>query len=360
MSEGQGKKKPEKNKYVENERKNNKMKTKILSATMSAVMLLTAFTGTAAAAARTPQESTHVHTTTEYDEDFCPEYDYTGTTQAPVAKEDTGDFVIIKSPLLNIINTFNDLLHRFIDFLKSLFARDEIPQSSNNPIYATDFSQTNLANDQNAHALCAEFNNLMLGFKNLESDVTITKDVVVDMAVTDMRLPAATENIINEMIDHYLVDESTTESFVKGDCAGLVQSIELFPGGLYNAEKVSLDDDTILYRFDFIEEGAYFDGATTTGIYKDKDEMKPYTLYNDYAADTLCLECFDFGPCRINFAYLRYPSTTIIAATNTQGRIEELCVEMYVQGTGNVNISVVNGSLSLEGYRGEYYSIEYK
>lgn len=345
------------------------MKTKILSAAMSTVMLFTALTGTAAAAAeadRTEEELTTVYTTVFYDEaldgyDDCETDCTSECAHEHIYEEETES----ESVLERIINAVKSIVDRFISFLRSVFGKEDAPEDeeeavADGPLYMTDTNQFTLAGDSKAEALCEEFNSLMLGFEALEADAFITKSVSVDISLTDMNLPAAAEGLVNEIIESYLIEDSYTEEFYKDEYAYIVQDITLFAEALKKAEKKTHADGSSSYEFELIEEAAYFDGYSTTGIFMYEDTATRYSLYHDRVADTLRVEYFDFGPCRIDNASILYPGSTITATTDTQGRITDLSVEMPVEGTGAVSLALIHGSVNLQGYRNEYYFIDWQ
>lgn len=331
-------------------------------------MLLSALTGTAAAAAETTTHHTHedtpICTTSPYETDYDYD-DYESPYTTECYHEHDYEATEGESVLDRIISAVRRIIDRFINFLRSVFDKEEIPEDdeeesyTDGPLYMTDTDQFTLAGDRKAEALCNEFNNLMRGFDELEADAEITKHAEVDINITDMRLPAATSDIVNKAIEAYLVDDTTTETFYKGEGAYNVQNIRLSAEGLKKAEKKTFADGSCYYEFELIEEAAYFDGYTTLGIFMYEGEATRYKLYHDRVADTLYVELFDFGPCRIDRASILYPGATITATTDADGRITELSVEMPVEGTGDVKIAFLGGKLNLEGYRNEYYTIDW-
>ncbi len=253
-------------------------------------------------------------------------------------------------------------LYEIRDFFERIFKTgDYAPNTPLDPDadFIPDGNQTTLAGDEEAQALCDEFNALIYNFREVVPEpVAITK--IVDVGITVRDVPSVMENTVNGIIENFLIDDSTTNYYVAGDYAYEVQPTELYPAGLAEATKTVNADGTTDYRFVVIEEAAYYDGDYTTGVkYIDGELYYGMDLQHDYVADTLYVEVADLDPITIKSAEIVYPGATITAKTDANGRLIEYDVNMPVAGKGTAKVAGITLSASLEGYRNEGFKMEY-
>ena len=254
-----------------------------------------------------------------------------------------------------------DFFYRIKDFFDRLFKTgDYTPSTPVDPEagFIPDGTQSSLDGDAEAEALCIEFNNLINDFISIDEPVSVTKKVNVDVTVTD--LPSAVESIANDIIEQFLIDASTTNTYVAGDYAYEVQSTYLYPAGLTSASKTVNEDGTTDYRFVLISEAAYYDGHDTIGVkYIDGQLHQGIDLQHDYVADTLIIEYADLDPVTITSAEIYYPGATITAKTDAKGRLIAYDVNMPVSGSGVAKISVITVNANVSGHRNEGFVMAY-
>lgn len=259
------------------------------------------------------------------------------------------------------IYRIEDFFYRIQDFFERLFkVGDYAPSTPVDPEadFIPDGTQPTLYGDEEAAALCEEFNDLIEDFCDIDEAVAITKKVDVDLEVKD--LPAAVQSITDEIIEQFVIDASTTNEYEAGDYAYEVQPTWLYPAGLTSAEKTVNADGTTDYRFVVVAEAAYFDGHETTGVkYVDGEFYYGVDLQHDYVADTLYIEAADLGPVVIKSAEIYYPGATITAKTDAQGRLIAYDVNMPVSGTGEAKVAMINVTANVSGYRNEGFVMVY-
>lgn len=253
-----------------------------------------------------------------------------------------------------------NFFYRIQDFFERLFKiGDYTPSTPVDPDadFIPDGTQPTLEGNADAEALCIEFNNLIEDFKEIKAPVAVTKNVEVGIQAKD--IPAVAGNIVNEIIEQFLIDDSTTNNYVAGDYAYEVQSTQLFPAGLASAEKTVNEDGTTDYKFVVIAEAAYYNGNYTTGLKYINGSLVETDLQHDYVADTLYVEVADLGPITISSAEIYYPGATITAKTDANGRLIAYDVNMPVSGVGTAKVAMINLTSSLEGYRNEGFVMTY-
>ncbi|MBQ7295827.1 MAG: hypothetical protein IJW86_06500 [Clostridia bacterium] len=250
---------------------------------------------------------------------------------------------------------------RIRDFFERIFKTGDYtpvePIDPDNSDFIPDGSQATLEGNTETQTLCDEFNALVETAREVKEPVTITKKVDVGITVGDV--PAIAANIVNDIIESFLVNDSTTNYYVAGDYAYTVQSTELYPEGLAEATKTVNADGTTDYKFVVIEEAAYYNGNYTTGVKFVDGEITETNLQHDYVADTLYIEYADLDPVTIKTAEIVYPGATITAKTDAKGRLIAYDINMPVKGEGTAKISAITLTASLEGYRNEGFVMEY-
>ncbi len=253
-------------------------------------------------------------------------------------------------------------LYEIRDFFERIFKTgDYAPQEPVDPD-DSDFIPGNfegtLVKDENALAICNEFNDLVNYFiQSVPENVAITKTVDVDVQATD--LPSVIDKIIQPVIDNYLIADSTTNYYYEGDWAYGVQSTKLMPHFLTVAEKTVNEDGTTDYKFQVIEEAAYYDGNETRGVRKLEGEIYYYDLQHEYIADVIYVEDGYIDPITVLNAEIVYPGATVTATTDAQGRLINYDVNMPVKGSATGKIGMIKATVSLSGHRNEGFVMDY-
>ena len=270
-------------------------------------------------------------------------------------------------------DAFIEDLRERIDYIiyeiKDLFARlfktgDYAPEVPIDPddSYYTDFIPKGfdgtLANDETALAVCNEFNDIVNYFiGDVPADVAITKTVNVNVQAMDF--PTIIQQIVQPVIENYLIDDSETNYYYEGDWAYGVQSTELMPQFLTVAEKTVNEDGTTDYRFEVIEEAAYFDGYQTRGVRMIDGEVVYYNLQHEYIADAIYVEYGYLDPVTITNAKIVYPGATVTGKTDAQGRLIEYNVNMPVKGEATGKAGFITATVALSGHRNEGFVMDY-
>lgn len=335
------------------------MKIRILSALMSATILLSTLAPAASAIGEENiQPTTQISTTAHYHDDDVY-YD---------EEIENSDFEIIEitgyyeeeSQGLDVIGTIlarlRSLVADLLEYLRGIFENEEYEAY---PVYITAPGQDTLEGNKEAAELCNEFNGLMEEFYNLSANAEITKNAYVDVWLTDSTLSRTSEIIIDEVLDSFLVEESIDGYFEKGESVYFMQDIVLSPEFITSATKINGYDGGYYYEFEVMQEAAYFDGYSTYGIYENEHGYEFYELYHENVADTLHIEYLDIGPFNVSNASILYPGAIICAYVDSEGRITDLYIDMPVEGVGDVSLAFANGTIALEGYRYEDYTIFY-
>ena len=255
-----------------------------------------------------------------------------------------------------------DFLYRIKDFFQKIFKTgDYAPQEPVDPDdsgFIPGYFENTLVDDENAKAVCNEFNDLVNNFiQGAHEDVNITKTVDVDVQAND--LPQVVQAIVQPVIENFLVSDSSTIFFYEGDWTNGVQSTKLMPQFLTVAEKTVNEDGTTDYRFEVIEEAAYYDGYETRGVRKIDGEIYYYTLQHEYIADALYVEYGYLDPVTITSAKITYPGATVTAKTDAQGRLIKYDINMPVEGEATGKIGMIRASVVLSGHRNEGFTMDY-
>lgn len=337
------------------------MKIRILSALMSATILLSTLAPTASAInEESTQYTTQVSTTTHYHDDDVYYDDFEEIENSDFEIIEITEYYEEDTQGLDVISTIlarlRSLVADFLEYLRGIFEADE---DEAYPVYITAPGQKTLESNKEAEELCNEFNTLMEEFYELSANAEITKNAYVDVWLTDSDLSRASERIIDEVLESFLVDESIDGYFEKGESVYFMQDIVLSPEFLTSATKTSGYDGGYYYEFEVMQEAAYFDGYSTYGIYENDYGYEFYELYHENVADTLHIEYLDLGPFSVSDVSILYPGAIICAYVDAEGRITDLCIDMPVEGVGDVSLALAKGTIALEGYRYEDYTIIY-
>jgi hypothetical protein len=257
------------------------------------------------------------------------------------------------------------IIYEIKDFFAKLFKTGDYapevpidPDDSDYIDFIPEGFEGTLADDENAAAICEEFNGLINSFaEGVPADVAITKAVNVDVQATE--LPQVVQKIVQPVIENFLVDDSTTNYYYEGDWAYNVQSTGLMPQYLKVAEKTVNEDGTTDYRFEVIEEAAYYDGYRTRGVRMIDGEVAYYTLQHEYIADAIYVEDGYLDPITVTNAKIVYPGATVTAKTDAQGRLIEYDVNMPVKGEATGKAGFITATVSLSGYRNEGFVMDY-
>ena len=258
-----------------------------------------------------------------------------------------------------------NFLYQIKDFFQRIFKTgDYAPEVPIDPddSYYIDFIpegfEGTLADDENAADICDEFNSLVNNFiDGVPADVNITKTVDVDVQASE--LPQVVQSIVQPVIENYLIDDSETNYYYEGDWAYGVQTTQLMPEYLTTAEKTVNEDGTTDYRFEIIEEAAYYDGYETRGVRMVDGEVVYYNLQHEYIADALYVEDGYLDPVTITNAKITYPGATVTGKTDAQGRLIEYDVNMPVKGEATGKVSFINATVALSGHRNEGFVMDY-
>ena len=255
-----------------------------------------------------------------------------------------------------------DFLYRIKDFFQRIFKTgDYAPQEPVDPDdsgFIPGYFENTLVDDENAKAVCNEFNDLVNNFiQGAHEDVNITKTVDVDVQASE--LPQVVQAIVQPVIENFLVSDSTMTFYYEGEWTGGVQSTKLMPQFLTVAEKTVNEDGTTDYRFEVIEEAAYYDGYETRGVRKIDGEIYYYALQHEYIADALYVEYGYLDPVTITSAKITYPGATVTAKTDAQGRLIKYDIDMPVKGEATGKAGFITATVALSGHRNEGFVMDY-
>lgn len=257
------------------------------------------------------------------------------------------------------------IIYEIKDFFAKLFKTGDYapevpidPDDSDYINFIPEGFEGTLADDENTAALCEEFNGLINSFvESVPADVAITKTVNVDVQATD--LPQVVQKIVQPVIENFLVDDSTTNYYEEDEWAYGVQRTLLMPQYLKAAAKSVNEDGTTYYRFEVIEEAAYYDGYQTRGVRMLDGEVLYYNLQHEYIADTIYVEDGYLDPITVTNAKIVYPGATVTAKIDAQGRLVEYDVNMPVKGEATGKAGFITATVSLSGYRNEGFLMDY-
>ena len=255
-----------------------------------------------------------------------------------------------------------NFLYQIKDFFQRIFKTGDYapqePVDPDNSDFIPEGFEGTLKDDEEAQAICDEFNFLVNEFVySVPADVNITKTVDVDIQAKD--LPQVVQAIVQPVIENFLVSDSTTTFFNEGDSAYHVQETELMPEFLTIAEKTVNEDGTTDYRFEVIEEVAYYDGYETNGVRKMNGSIYYYTLQHEYIADAIYVEYGYLDPVTITSATIVYPGATVTAKTDAQGRLIKYDIDMPVEGEATGKVGFIQASVALSGHRNEGFIMDY-
>ena len=255
-----------------------------------------------------------------------------------------------------------NFLYRIKDFFQRIFKTGnytpQVPVDPDNSGFIPEGFEGTLKDDEEAQAVCDEFNDLVNNFvyAGVPANVNITKTVDVDVKAND--LPSVVQAIVQPVIEKFLVSESSTQFFFKGDSAYHVQETRLIPDYLTVAEKTVNEDGTTDYRFEVIEEVAYYDGYETNGVRKIDGTIYSYTLQHEYIADALYVEYGYLDPVTVTSAKITYPGATVTGKTDAQGRLIEYDVNMPVKGEATGKAGFITATVALSGHRNEGFVMD--
>ena len=257
------------------------------------------------------------------------------------------------------------IIYEIKDFFAKLFKTGDYapevpidPDDSDYIDFIPEGFEGTLADDENAADICDEFNSLVNNFiDGVPADVAITKAVNVDVQAMDF--PPAIQQIVQPIIENYLIDDSETNYYYEGDWAYGVQTTQLMPEYLTTAEKTVNEDGTTDYRFEIIEEAAYYNGYQTRGVRMVDGEVVYYNLQHEYIADALYVEDGYLDPVTITNAKIVYPGATVTGKTDAQGRLIEYDVNMPVKGEATGKVSFITATVALSGHRNEGFVMDY-
>ena len=255
-----------------------------------------------------------------------------------------------------------DFLYRIKDFFQRIFKTGDYapqePVDPDNSGFIPGYFENTLVDDENAKAVCNEFNDLVNNFiQGAHEDVNITKTVDVDVQAND--LPQVVQAIVQPVIEKFLISDSTMTFYYEGEWTGGVQSTKLMPQFLNVAEKTVNEDGTTDYRFEVIEEAAYYDGYETRGVRKIDGEIYYYTLQHEYIADALYVEYGYLDPVTITNAKITYPGATVTGKTDAQGRLIKYDIDMPVKGEATGKAGFITATVALSGHRNEGFVMDY-
>ena len=257
------------------------------------------------------------------------------------------------------------IIYEIKDFFAKLFKTGDYapevpidPDDSDYIDFIPEGFEGTLADDENTATLCEEFNELINSFvEGVPADVNITKTVNVDIQATE--LPQVIQQIVQPVIENFLVDDSTTNYYEEDEWAYGVQRTLLMPQYLKAAAKSVNEDGTTYYRFEVIEEAAYYDGYQTRGVRMVDGEVLYYNLQHEYIADALYVEDGYLDPVTITNAKIVYPGATVTGKTDAQGRLIEYDVNMPVKGEATGKAGFITATVALSGHRNEGFVMDY-
>lgn len=265
---------------------------------------------------------------------------------------------------------YEDLLERieiikekFIEFFQKLFKTGDYAVTEE-AYPDTDFipspDQATLAGDEDAQALCDEFNALINNFPDNHGGVDVTKTAEVGIEITDCPGGEIVKKLVQPVVDEYLVDSESTEYFYEDDYVYFFQETYVDPAGLVSAKKTVNEDGTTDYEFKLISEACFYNGYYTYPVTIEDGEA----VVNDYfyhydVADVIIVEYFYYDEVTVTKAEIVYPGATITAKTDAQGRLVEYDIDMPVNGEATGKFGLVKVDIGLDGYRNEGYSMVY-
>lgn len=254
----------------------------------------------------------------------------------------------------------------FVEFFQRIFRTGDFavidPAEIEDTSFIPDGTQTTLEDDEEAAALCEEFNTLINGFiAGNHPDVKVTRRFDTIVNLIDCTGGPLVKNIAQKVIDNNIVQNTREEYYYEGYYAYLVQETNIYPSGLTVAEKTVNEDGTTDYKFVLAEEACFFDGYDTYAVRFNEFGDVMYSDYyqHDEVAYTLYVEYIDAEPAAVTRAEIQYPGATITAKTDAEGRLVTYDIEMPVKGAGEAKISFIKASVELEGESNMYFDFEY-
>lgn len=258
-----------------------------------------------------------------------------------------------------IKETFMEYIYRI--FRLGDYAIDE-PAEIKDTSFIPDGTQATLAGDEEAEALCEEFNNLINNYiYGYHPDLYVTEKFETIVDLVDCSGGFLVKKKAQEIIDENIIDYVDEEYFSEYSYLYTVQDTLIYPAGLTTAEKTVNEDGSTEYKFVLAEEATFYDGYDTYAVKLNKDGEAVYTnnFQHYYVAYTLDIDALYLDPAVITRAEVQYPGATITAKVDDQGRLEYYNIEMPVKGSGEGKISFIKIDATLEGESNLYYTFDY-
>ena len=298
-----------------------------------------------------------------YDEGYYDGY-YEGYYEAMNSEKDVVTiFDRIDAFYEDLLERIELIKEKFIEFFQKLFKTGDYAVTEE-AYPDTDFipspDQATLAGDEDAQALCDEFNALINNFPDNHGGVDVTKTAEVGIEITDCPGGEIVKKLVQPVVDEYLVDSESTEYFYEDDTVYFFQETYVTPEGLVSAKKTVNEDGTTDYEFKLISEACFYNGYYTYPVTIEDGEA----VVNDYfyhydVADVIIVEYFYYDEVAVTKAEIVYPGATITAKTDAQGRLTEYNIDMPVNGEATGKFGLVKVDIGLAGYRNEGYSMVY-
>ncbi len=298
-----------------------------------------------------------------YDEGYYDGY-YEGYYEAMNSEKDVVTiFDRIDAFYEDLLERIEIIKEKFIEFFQKLFKTGDYAVTEE-AYPDTDFipspDQATLAGDEDAQALCDEFNALINNFPYEHEAVEVTKTAEVGIEITDCPGGEMVKKLVQPIVDEYLVDSESSEYFYEDDYVYNFQETYVMPEGLVSATKTVNEDGTTDYEFKLIAEACFYNGFETYPVtIEDGEAVQAYGLYHYDVADVLIVEYFYYDEVAITQAEIVYPGATITAKTDAQGRLTEYNIDMPVYGEGTGKFSFIKATVGLDGYRNEGFSMVY-
>ena len=238
----------------------------------------------------------------------------------------------------------------------------EEPAEIEDTSFIPDGTQATLAGDEEAEALCEEFNNLINDYiYGYHPDLYVTEKFETIVNLVDCSGGFLVKKMAQEIIDENIIDYVDEEYFSEYSYLYTVQSTLIYPAGLTTAEKTVNEDGSTEYKFVLAEEATFYDGYDTYAVKLNKYGEPVYTdnFQHYYVAYVLDVGALYLDPAVITRAEVQYPGATITAKVDDQGRLEYYNIEMPVKGSGEGKISFIKADVTLEGESNLYYTFDY-
>lgn len=298
-----------------------------------------------------------------YDEGYYDGY-YEGYYEAMNSEKDVVTiFDRIDAFYEDLLERIELIKEKFIEFFQKLFKTGDYAVTEE-AYPDTDFipspDQATLAGDEDAQALCDEFNALINNFPDNHGGVDVTKTAEVGIEITDCPGGEIVKKLVQPVVDEYLIDSESTEYFYEDDYVYFFQETYVDPAGLVSAKKTVNEDGTTDYEFKLLAEACFYNGYHTYPVtIEDGEAVEAYGLYHYNVADVIIVEYFYYDEVTVTKAEIVYPGATITAKTDAQGRLVEYNIDMPVNGEATGKFGLVKVDIGLDGYRNEGYSMVY-